>query len=229
MERHLAIDSAKNRTSKDIVTSYSKKSFLILIAEVPVNQNPVPPPTFEFAQGVAAQQGLPLLGPIAAAGPPIVPATPLAPVERPKRPFRPTLRARQKIKTPPPVVHEDPVGPALPTPLPAIPAVPVATTTPHPVVQAVPAVPFAHPAVHAVPAVPLEPTPIPAVHAVPAAPVFPAVHAAPVHPSVHAAPVHPPVHAAPVHPAVHAVPAVHAFPHVSPAPGTNTIKLFYHY
>ena len=84
MERHLAIDSAKNRTSKDIVTSYSKKSFLILIAEVPVNQNPVPPPTFEFAQGVAAQQGLPLLGPIAAAGPPIVPVTPLAPVERPK-------------------------------------------------------------------------------------------------------------------------------------------------
>lgn len=157
---------------------------------VPVNENPLPPHTLEFAQGVPdipLQHGLPLLGPVAAAAPPIVPVNPAPPTERPPRPFRPTIRARQRIKPVPAVIHEEPappvaqIAPALPTPLPAVPAVPT--------VHAVqPAHPVAHPAVPAVHAVPAHPPPHPAVHALPE--VTP-VAVAP-HPPVHAVP-QPPV------------------------------------
>jgi len=56
---------------------------------LPVDPNPLPPPTFEFAQGVPQlplqpqQHGLPFSGPIATAAAPIFPVTPAVPVEQP--------------------------------------------------------------------------------------------------------------------------------------------------
>ena len=55
---------------------------------VPVDPNPIPPHTFEFAQGVPQlplqpqQHGLPFSGPVATAAAPIFPVTPAVPVEQ---------------------------------------------------------------------------------------------------------------------------------------------------
>lgn len=183
---------------------------VIALPTVPVTQNPLPPLTFEFAQGVPQQQGLPLVGPVAAAASPIFPVAAAVPTEPPRRRF-PTQRARQRLPVVP-AVHDLPLHQPQDLPLHHPQDLPLHHSPDLPLHHPAQAVPTPHPAIHAVPAVPPpppHPTPLPTLRPLPALPDF---HDAP-HP-VHPAPAFPNFHEAPQ--PIHAVPAPHPFDHPHP-------------